>query len=230
MKISELSKRSGVTTASIKYYLREGLLFGGAATSATQTEYDETHAARLRLIRALIDVGGLSVSAARSVLAVIDDESMPIVYAFGIAQHAVTSSLASSTEPSATSLARVAELKAERGWQTHDQNPGEAIVARVIDAYEAIGRPDLSTMVSAYADAADAAATADLAAVMAAGPGNRTRMVETVIVGTALGDTLFAGLRRIAQEHRSRQLGLPGSSVHHNPTNTGSERSEGLDK
>ena len=38
-------------------------------------------------------------------------------------------------------------------------------------------------------------------------------MVETVVVGTALGDGLFTGLRRVAQEHIARQLGLPGSSL-----------------
>lgn len=213
MKMSELSERSGVTTASIKYYLREGLLFAGTSTSPTQTDYDETHAARLRLIRALIDIGGLSVSAARMVLAVADDEAIPIVHAFGVAQHAVTASLQSSAAPTAEALATVSELKSELGWSIHDHNPGEAIVARVIDAYNAIGRPDLVSMLPAYAAAADLAAEADLAAVMASGPTDRNRMVETVIVGTALGDGLFAGLRRIAQESRSRTLGLPGSSL-----------------
>ena len=142
MRISLLSEQSDVTVASIKFYLRQGLLFAGESSSATQTEYDARHVARLRLIRALIDVGGLSVAAAKAVLAAIDNDAMPIVYAFGIAQHAVTASLASSSRPSDESLAEVAALKAERGWQTFEENPGEPIVARVLDAFRAIGRPD----------------------------------------------------------------------------------------
>ena len=213
MRISALSEQSDVTVASIKFYLREGLLFAGESSSATQTEYDTRHVARLRLIRALIDVGGLSVAAAKAVLAAIDDDAMPIVYAFGIAQHAVTASLASSSRPSDESLAEVAALKAERGWQTFEENPGEPIVARVLDAFRAIGRPDLVELMPAYAEAAELVARADLRSVVEVGTDDRSRMVETVVVGTALGDGLFTGLRRIAQEHNARQLGLRGSSI-----------------
>ncbi|MDP9027377.1 MAG: MerR family transcriptional regulator [Actinomycetota bacterium] len=213
MRISALSAESGVTVASIKFYLREGLLFPGISTSATQSDYDDSHLARLRLIRALIDVGGLSVVAAGAVLAAIDDDAMPLVHAFGIAQHAVTASLTSNARPSAESLAEVAALKTERGWQTFEENPGEPIVARVIDAFRAIARPDLVELMPTYAEAAELVARADLQSVLQVGIDGRTRMVETVVVGTALGDGLFTGLRRIAQEHIARQLGLPGSSL-----------------
>jgi hypothetical protein len=36
--------------------------------------------------------------------------------------------------------------------------------------------------------------------------GDRARTVEGVVVGTVLGDTLLAALRRLAQEHCSAQL------------------------
>ena len=217
MRISTLSQQSGVSVASIKFYLREGLLFAGEASSATRTEYEPRHVARLRLIRALIDVGGLSIAAAKAVLAAIDDDAMPIVYAFGIAQHAVSASLLSSTPPSASAVARIDQLKSQRGWETYERNPGEDIAARVIDAFDAIGRPDLQSILPAYAEAAERVARADLDAVIAVGADGRTRMVETVVVGTALGDGLFSGLRRIAQEHTSRQLGLPGSVIEPEP-------------
>ena len=61
MRIAELSTRSGTSIASIKYYLREGLLAPGTPTGRNQADYGEAHLYRLRLIRALIDVGGLSV-------------------------------------------------------------------------------------------------------------------------------------------------------------------------
>lgn len=212
MKVSELSQRSGVSIASIKFYLREDLMFAGQPTSATRTEYDETHLVRLRLIRALIDVGGLSVSAARAVLEAIDDEALPIVYAFGIAQHAVSVSLTSTSAPSPEALGRIEELKATRGWQTFERNPGEVIAARVVEAFVGMGREDLLALLPAYADAAEIVARADLNAVLMSGD-DRRPMVETVVVGTALGDGLFAGLRRVAQEDVARQLGLPGSSL-----------------
>lgn len=225
MKVSELSERSGVTIASIKFYLREGLLFPGAAANATRTDYDETHLDRLRLIRALIDVGGLSIGAARAVLAAIDDEAMPIVDAFGVAQRAVSVSLTSSAEPSRDSLEYLDRLKAERGWETFERNSGELIVARVLDTFAGIGRDDLLALLPAYADAAEIVAQADIDAVLASGH-ERRPMVETVVVGTALGDALFAGLRRIAQEAVSRQLGLPGSSLAARVTHSPPEKEE----
>jgi len=67
MRIGELARRSGVSIPTIKYYLREGLLPPGAATAPNQASYGEEHLHRLRLIRALLDVGGLTVAAAREV-------------------------------------------------------------------------------------------------------------------------------------------------------------------
>jgi DNA-binding transcriptional MerR regulator len=229
MKVSELSELSDVSIASIKFYLRERLLFAGTATSATRSDYDETHLARLRLIRALIEVGGLSVAAARGVLAAIDDSAMPIVDVFGIAQRAasvaLTPSAQPSAQPSAESLERVDRLKSERGWQTSELNPGALITARVLDTFAAIGRNDLLALLPSYAAAAEMVAHADLAAVTASGP-DRRPMVETVVVGTALGDALFAGLRRIAQEDMARRLGLPGSSLSPRTTDNSSRNVE----
>ncbi|MGN6326262.1 hypothetical protein [Pseudolysinimonas sp.] len=157
-------------------------------------------------------------------LSAIDDELRPIVHGFGIAQQAVTAALSSSGERSAEAVARIGALKADRGWRTHETNPGELIAARVVEAFERIGRPDLVSLLPAYAEAAELVAHADLTAVAAVGPAGLTRMVETVVVGTALGDSLFTGLRRIAQEHAARRLGLPGSELDSQPDSTDAAR------
>ena len=68
MRISQLSGESGVPVATIKFYLREHLLHDGLLTSATQARYDESHLTRLRLIKALMGPGGLTVAATRRVL------------------------------------------------------------------------------------------------------------------------------------------------------------------
>lgn len=47
VRISELSRASGVSTATIKYYLREKLLPEGRLTSATQAQYGQAHVDRL---------------------------------------------------------------------------------------------------------------------------------------------------------------------------------------
>ena len=73
MRIAELSRRSGVPVPTIKYYLREGLLPGGTPTGRNQADYDERHLHRLRLVRALVDVGQVSIAGAREVLGAVDD-------------------------------------------------------------------------------------------------------------------------------------------------------------
>lgn len=61
MKMARLSSRSGVGAPTIRYYIREGPVSAGTLTSPNQASYDETHLRALRLVRALIDVGGLSI-------------------------------------------------------------------------------------------------------------------------------------------------------------------------
>src|ERR1700716_801088 len=43
MRMAELSAESGVPVATIKYYLREGLLPPGERTSRNQARYDDVH-------------------------------------------------------------------------------------------------------------------------------------------------------------------------------------------
>ncbi|MGY6498142.1 MAG: MerR family transcriptional regulator [Microcella sp.] len=217
--MSELSETTGVAVPTLKYYLREGLLHAGERTSPNQARYDESHIDRVRLIRALIDVGGLPIARAAEVVSAIETPGMPLSSRFGIAQRAVTErALPDEVRDGATvdpygplptrteGETLVAELCAARGWSVHANNPGLAMAARVLDAYATLGQRRLMAVVDAYADAADRVASADLAAVDAAGAetrGDLTAMTDVVIVGTVLGDTLLAGLRRIAQEAES---------------------------
>ena len=206
--MAELSERSGVPVPTIKYYLREGMLPPGEATSPNQASYDDAHVARLRMVRALIDVGGLSVASVVAVLAAVDDTRMPLTWAFGVAQHAlpnpvtaIASAEGDETSAGQTAIARVME---ERGWTVTAGNPGIALAARVLDSYDALGLEHLASVLPAYAEAAQLVAEADLAAI--ALREDRAERVESVVIGTVLGDALGAGLRRIAQEHVSARV------------------------
>src|SRR3954464_11559505 len=53
MKISELSQVAGIPVATIKFYIRKGLLPSGSLTARNQADYDSTHVERLALIRAM---------------------------------------------------------------------------------------------------------------------------------------------------------------------------------
>jgi DNA-binding transcriptional MerR regulator len=89
MRISELSSQTGVPVATIKFYLRENLLHAGVLTAATQAQYDESHVARLRLIRALLGPGGLSIATAHRVIQAIDEPPESLHELLGVAATAV---------------------------------------------------------------------------------------------------------------------------------------------
>jgi len=89
MRISELSSQTGVPVATIKFYLREKLLQEGIRTSATQAQYNESHVARLRLIRALLGPAGLSVAAAQQVILAIEEPPESLYELLGMAATAV---------------------------------------------------------------------------------------------------------------------------------------------
>ena len=94
MLMAELSRRSGVPVATIKYYLREGLLPPGEATSATRADYGEHHLHRLRLIRALLEVGEVPLAGIGRILAAVDDESVSLHEVLGAVQYALGPHLA----------------------------------------------------------------------------------------------------------------------------------------
>src|SRR5690606_41148877 len=90
MRISQLSAQSGVPIPTIKFYLREGLLPQGEQTAATRAEYDQSHLRRLRLIRALLEVGRLPVATIRAVIEAVEDEEMSVHEMLGTAHYALS--------------------------------------------------------------------------------------------------------------------------------------------
>lgn len=205
MRMATLSERSGIPVATVKYYLREGILHAGVRTSQTQSEYDDTHVRRLGMIRALIDVGGLSVARTAEVIAAMEDPEVPVNHVMSTAQHSV-SRFAATTGPldHDSGLARVDALIRQRGWTVHDGNPGRRAAADVLATFEHLGEHRYENLVQACAGAAETVAAADLAEV-AATSGVREDVVETVVVGTVLGDVLWMAMRRMAQEHFARR-------------------------
>jgi len=199
MRITELADATGVAPATVKYYVREGLLPAGTRVSDNRTDYDEEHARRVRLIRALIDVGQLPVARAREVLAVLDDddEERQVQRVFAVAQQALTPGPPNADPPPADALARVDAASAAAGWCVLEGHTGRAQAARAVAAFARSGHPVAEDYLARYAEAAAIQADADLAAVR--GRPDRTAMAELMVVGTVLGDQLAAGLRRIAQ-------------------------------
>ncbi len=205
MRIAELSRASAVPVPTIKYYVREGLLPPGELTSPNQAQYDEAHLRRLKLIRALVDVGGLSIAATRDVLASIDAPGKSLHDTLGKAQYATTPrrEYHADGQDLAAAFEQVDELISRRGWQIKATSPARQLLAEVVSALKELGQEDL-LLLDDYAEAAERVARTDVETVLARGEINS--MLEGVVIGTVLGDIVLAALRRLAQENASAQI------------------------
>ncbi len=231
MLMSELSSRSGVPIATIKYYLREGLLPPGAATSATRADYGETHLRRLRLIRALVDIGEVPVAAIGKILAVVDDDSASVHQMLGTVQYELGPHPAGPAEddPDWQAASReVDDLIVDMGWTVAPNAPARKLLAQTLAALRSTGSappgPGLRTYAEAMAglaasevasldpSARDLSASTPSVGVPSAGdPSARDRsagdsrvaLAESAIVGMVLHERVIMALRRLAQEDAS---------------------------
>ena len=190
--------------SAVKYYQRENLLPEGERSAPNQVSYGEDHVRRLRLVRALIETGGLSVAATKEVIQTLDSDETPLAETFAVAQHAMSSPRTTESEPRARARERVLALAASRGWAISANNPGIDAAARALDGLLAIDFDAPAAYLGAYADAAAAVAAADLGILTTRAQPDQ--IAELMVIGSVLGDPMFAGLRRLAHENATHDL------------------------
>lgn len=196
MRISELANESSVPVATIKYYLREGLLHDGVLTSATQASYDESHVRRLRLIRALLVGAGLSVADARDLLGGVDDPPRSGHDLLGIAHHALAKPVDEEVD-----TAEVDALLDSWGWGAEKCDvAGKAAVAEALAGVRAAGFEFPAGVLDTYASAMHEVATAEIDGVPTE---SEEAAVRYVVLGTVLVEPLLLALRRLAQQNAS---------------------------
>ncbi|MFF3377707.1 MerR family transcriptional regulator [Streptomyces sp. NPDC002680] len=213
MRLAELSERSGVSTATIKYYLREGLLAPGRQINTTTAEYDEDHLRRLRLVRALIQVGRIPVATAREVLGHVDDESLGRTIRLGAALWA----LPQGTEPDEADPAVVAarrevdRLLTNLGWETARElsalSPVHRSLVVAVAALIRLGYPWDAELMAPYAELMHQVAGRDLDYLET--HASDAERVETAVASAVLFEPVLQALHRLAQEEESaRRYGL----------------------
>jgi DNA-binding transcriptional MerR regulator len=203
MRISELSRTTGMTVATIKYYIREGLLPAGTPVSATQAEYDRTHVDRLRLIRALVDVGRLSITTVRELLATLDapqdgDPADRVATAVATAHQALSPRPPAGTPPPERALAAMATL----GWQVDPESASLRELENALAGLDAVQLAPSEATLRTYADAALTIAEVDVTGVPSASPAETVRYV---VIGTVMYEPVLIALRRLAQQHVFRE-------------------------
>ena len=205
MWMAELAARSGYSVATVKYYLREGLLPPGEATGATRARYDESHLRRLRLVRALTDVAGLRLETVRQVL---DDISRAPSWheAVGSAHTRLPAHAVDETPASDRSVARVDALLARQQWELAPGHPLVHRLARALDVLDDVGHPVSDRLLDLYAAALRPIAAYEVTSIHDAEEPDLERSVEAAVIGTLLQEPILLAIRRMAQENVSRRL------------------------
>ncbi|MEV0408207.1 MerR family transcriptional regulator [Actinoallomurus sp. NPDC050550] len=203
MKISELSDRSGLPVQTIKYYIREGLLPKGTATAATRAEYDGRHLDRLRLIKALREVGDLPIASVQQIVAAVDDEDIPLHELLGTAQYALGPGAEPHPEDPDWRAARedVDAVVAELGWRVLPNAPTRDLLAQAFVALRRLGLPIVLNDLRPYIEAAELIADHEVGALSL--DEDRETAVQTAVATNVLYERVLLALRRMAQENAS---------------------------
>ena len=204
MRISELSRSTGVPIPTIKFYLREGLLDPGQRSAPNQAQYDETHLRRLRLIRVLQEVGGLSLASVRDVLGALAVRDAPLHETLAAA-HTALRHEAPGREPALAATREETDAwLAALGWDLAPEAAGRDALAATLLALRRLGWPVGPDVFERYARHADDMAAAEIAYV--ADAPDREAAVEATVIGTVVFERALVALRRLAEEHHSRRL------------------------
>jgi DNA-binding transcriptional MerR regulator len=194
MQLKELSERTGVSPASIKFYLREGLLPAGRSVHATRAEYSEQHVSRLELIQALRRVVGLNIAQIGSLLRMADGD-VPRLELLAAVQRTVlgldeVSAQGGLRTPAADAVVR------SRNWPDVPSDARHSLNAHLV-LMESLGVPVSGDLLDAYSQAVDAIAAVDISATTA--PDDVNELIMTAAVGMHLYGQLVLKLLALAQ-------------------------------
>lgn len=195
MQLHELSQRSGVAPASIKYYLREGLLPPGEAVHATRAEYSASHLERLELIQALRRIVGLNIGQIRGLVKMADD-GVPRLDLLAAVQRVVLDLGNYTTAIGGEAAEATAAVVRLRGWPDSPSDARNALTAH-LELMAGLKIAVSATVLEAYSKAMDDVAGIDIAATTA--PESTDRLILTAAVGMHMHSQLLLKLLALAQ-------------------------------
>lgn len=202
--ISALSRRSGVPVATIKYYIREGLIRSDQDPGADDAQTVD----QLRLIRGLVHVVGLSIRQVRQILALVRDPSLsPAALMTGATVTLPLAGPRGTADADDAASANARETLAAVGFDDPPDAPYAAQLLAAIALADECGIGMDTELLAAYAGAARACAAADFAHLPLDSP---SRQAQAAVLGTVIYEPVLLGLRRLA--HRELAGRFPSSS------------------
>ncbi|MFC8850094.1 MULTISPECIES: MerR family transcriptional regulator [unclassified Micromonospora] len=201
MRISDMSRQAGVSIATIKFYLREGLLPPGTPTGRNQADYGEAHLRRLELIRAFTQIGQLELTTVRQLLIAIEDSQRSLSQLYELVDRACSApeaARAAGTEHLRGAQSDVDAFLDDLGWHSNGQTPARERLTAVVAALRRLGCECGVEFFGDYAAAAETQAVKELDLLLADGVGADR---AAAVVRSILLDAAMTALRRLAQEH-----------------------------
>lgn len=132
MKLRELAARTGVAKASVKHWIREGILPPGRLRNLTTAEYDEAHVERIRLITTLRTVFDTPIAEIRELTALLDDPEQPLIEVMELCQ-VIASGLPRDASSDGPDDALLSEVAATVGWPQVRSHARAALAGALAD-------------------------------------------------------------------------------------------------
>jgi len=203
MQVSELVRATSVPLATVKYYLREGLLPAARKITARSSEYGEEHVRRLTLLRVLREVGAIPVGRLRELVEAVDNPRLADIEVFRRASDAIAAGSQIQDEPDADATALVERVLDELGWTgVPERAVDRENLARVVAQIRRTGLFRVNQpLLEFYARVADEMSRAEIERLPMGD--DRAIRLERMVVGTVAFGEVLAILRRLGESHHS---------------------------
>ncbi|WFE29916.1 MerR family transcriptional regulator [Solwaraspora sp. WMMD791] len=201
MRISELSRQSGLPVATIKFYLREGLLPPGKRTGRNQADYGSEHLSRLYLISTLTTVGRLPLSAVRQITAAVDDRGTKLDGLCRVINNAL---VPLDQEDKAGAIGTTARRQVDAfvdglDWSVEPGAPGRSTLTQVLTALRLLGWNDDVDVFTPYQQAAAQIASQEVDTIPVDTDDEQAAVM--LVARTVLFEVAWCTLRGMAHEH-----------------------------
>ena len=182
MHLAELSRTTGATTSSIKYWIREGILPPGAKRHATSAEYDRRHVDRTELIGVLRTELRVPMSGIADLTALLDDPDVDFVV---VQEQCQVLALGLHRPPGpmiGPEHEKISALCEELGWPDLPSWAREELAA-ILHEYPGV---DSDGWLRHYAHALDSVAKGNVAVTSSSSDASRDRNAIDTLRGVAL--------------------------------------------
>lgn len=200
MKISELSDQTGVSIATLKFYLREGLLRPGTLTAPNQADYGEAHVRRARLVRALREVAHLSIAQIAAITGALD-RGEELYDVMGVTVDSLGERPAAFTPAQEAAAAEVDRLLATLGLPAREESLARQQLVVSFEAVREMLFPGLPVeALIPYARAAEDVVRAEVAATPGIFSVDPEQVLERAVLGLTLFEPILLAFRRLTHE------------------------------